>query len=355
MRARRIVILTEGHSNPHTAKTACSVLRYRTDEVEALLDSTHAGETTGQVLHVGGETPIVGSLDDVRSADTLLIGIAPPGGKIPTSWRSIVLQAIARGMDVVSGLHDYVSADAEFTAAARRYQVELVDLRKNSDRDIALHPSLRTGCVRVLTVGHDCSVGKMVTSLEVTRELQRRRIDAKFLATGQTGMLLTDAGCPVDSVVADFVSGSVERLIVEHQQHDVLILEGQGSLVHPSYSGVTLSLLHGSVPHGLILCYEVGRTTVTGISHLKIPPLAQIKDLNEKMANAIAPCRVIAISMNSRRVNATEAAIERQRREEEFGVPVSDVFRDGPSRLADAVLKLRDRLLGDQIRGTGDE
>jgi len=338
---RRMVILTEGHTNPHTAKTASCLIRYRPEEVVALLDSTQRGRTSQDLLGVGGDLPIVGSLDEAPDVNTLLLGIAPAGGKIPPAWRSVILAAIERGMNVVSGLHDFLSADAEFVAAAERRGVMLTDVRKNNERDIARRKGLRPDCLRIHTMGHDCSVGKMLTSVEVTRALRERGHDAKFLATGQTGILVEGDGCPVDCVVADFVSGAAEKLVLAHQHHDILVIEGQGSLVHPSYSGVTLSLLHGCAPHGIILCYEVGRERVTGVEHVKIPPLAEIRRLCEIMASVIDPCPVIAVSMNSSKLSAEAAEVERRSVSQELGLPVCDVVRHGPGDLVDAVLKLK--------------
>jgi uncharacterized NAD-dependent epimerase/dehydratase family protein len=339
----KLVILTEGHSEPHTAKTACCVIRYGSDEVVGVLDKTQAGRTSQELLQVGGAIPIVASLSEVPTANRLLIGIAPPGGKIPASWRPVILEAISRGMDVVSGLHDFLCNDPEFTAAAQKHQVQLIDVRKNEEREIARGVGLRDDCLRILTVAHDCSVGKMVTAFEITRELKRRNKKAKFVATGQTGIMVEGDGCPVDCVVADFVSGAVEKMVLEQQHHDFLLIEGQGSLVHPSYSAVTLGIMHGCAPHGLILCYEVGRETVTGLPQLRLPPLADIKRLNEVMSSIWQPCEVIGISMNSRRIDEEAATRERMRVEQEFHLPVCDVFRDGPQALADAVLQLRDR------------
>jgi uncharacterized NAD-dependent epimerase/dehydratase family protein len=341
---RKVVILTEGYTNPHTAKTASCMIRYRPDEVVALLDSTQAGASTQSLLGVGGKLPVVASLGDAPEANTLLLGIAPPGGKIPPSWRAVVLQAISRGMDVISGLHDFLSDDPEFANAARSAQVELRDVRKNQQREIARRVGLRNECLRIHTVGHDCSVGKMVTSFEITQGLKRRGRDAKFIATGQTGILVEGDGCPVDCVVADFVSGAVERMILENQHHEILVIEGQGSLIHPSYSGVTLGLLHGCDPHGLIMCYEVGRETITGVEHVRIPPLPVIRQLNETMAGIFHPCPVIAVAMNSRRVTAEQAEAERERVRGELGLPVCDIFRHGSDELIDAVLHLEEQV-----------
>ncbi len=338
---RKIVCLTEGHTEPHAGKTAANVVRYRREEVVALLDSTQAGKLSGELLDVG-DAPIVASLSEAPEADTLVLGIAPPGGKIPANWRPIILEAIRRKMDVVSGLHDFLNDDPEFASAAEEAGVSLVDIRRNTEKTIARRVGLRPDCLRVHTVGHDCSIGKMLVSVELTRALQARGHDAKFIATGQTGIMIEGDGLPLDCIVADFVSGAAEKLVLANQHHDILLVEGQGSLVHPSYSGVTLSLLHGCAPQALILCYEIGRETVTGVESVRIPPLAEIKRIYEVMANVHQPCKIIGIAMNSRRVSAEEADRERERVRAEFGLPVCDVIRHGPDELVDAIVAFRD-------------
>jgi uncharacterized NAD-dependent epimerase/dehydratase family protein len=338
---RRIIILTEGFTEPHAGKTAASVIRYRGHEVVALLDSTQAGRTSGEFLGVGN-VRIVARLDDAPDANTLLLGIAPPGGKIPAPWRTVILDAITRRkMDVISGLHDFVGDDREFAAAAKASGASIYDVRKNTEKTIARRQGLRSDCLRVHAVGHDCSIGKMVVSIEVTNGLKERGLDAKFIATGQTGIMVEGDGLPIDCVVADFVSGAAEKLVLENQHHDILLVEGQGSLVHPSYSGVTLGLLHGCAPQALILCYEVGRERVTGVESVKIPPLAEIKRIYDVMANIHQPCKIIGIGINSRLIAPEEAVRERARVKAEFGLPACDVFRDGPDELVEAVLAFR--------------
>lgn len=337
MTLRKIVCLTEGHTEPHAGKTAANIVRYRRDEVVALLDSTQAGKVSGDLLDVG-DVPIVASLNDATEADTLVLGIAPPGGKIPANWRPIILDAIKRGMDIVSGLHDFLNDDPEFATAAQAAGVSLVDIRRNSEKSIARRVGLRPDCLRVHTVGHDCSIGKMLVSVELTRALKDRGHDAKFIATGQTGIMIEGDGLPIDCIVADFVSGAAEKLVLANQHHEILLVEGQGSLVHPSYSGVTLSLLHGCAPQALILCYEIGREVVTGVESVRIPPLAEIKRIYEVMSNVHQPCKIIGIAMNSRGVSAEEADKERERVRAEFGLPVCDVIRHGPDELVSAIL-----------------
>ncbi len=337
----RIVVLTEGHTEPLRAKTATSVVRYRTGDVVALLDSTQAGKTSGELLGVGGDIPVIASLDELPNATALLMGIAPAGGKIPPAWRSVILAAIHRGMDIISGLHEFVSDDPEFQQAAEQHQVQLLDARKNNERDVADASGFREGCVRIETVGQDCSVGKMVTAIELARGLAAAGQDAKFVATGQTGIMIEGTGCPVDCVVSDFLNGAVEKLVRGSEAHDFVIIEGQGSLAHPRYSPVTLGLLHGARPQGLILCYEAARPHMHGMEHVPLKPLAELRYAYELTAGLVAPAKVIGVGVNSRRLSADAARRECDRVENELGLPACDVFRDGSEKLVQASLELR--------------
>lgn len=334
---RRMVLLTWGHSNPKTAKTATGLLRYCPEECVAIYDPDCAGQTAGELLEIGGATPIVGRLDAVPSADTLVLGIAPPGGKIPAAWRTVILEAIDRGMNILSGLHDFLGEDSELVAAANQRGVQLTDIRKNDYRQIAQRQNMEPNCLRLHTVGHDCSVGKMVVSLEIARGLQRRGHDAQFVATGQTGIMVSGAGLPIDCIVADFVNGAAEQLVLENQHHEIIVVEGQGSLVHPAYSAVTLGLLHGCQPHGLVFVFEAGREVVGGLEHVSLPSLQKQRELFETMASIYQPCETIALAMNGRRLSAADAADAAKAIEQELGLPVCDVIRDGPDRLLDAV------------------
>ncbi len=340
----RIVILTEGNTEPLRAKTATSVIRYRTKDVVAVLDSTQAGKSAGELLGVGGDLPIVGSLDDANSANTLLIGIAPSGGKIPANWRSTIRQAIERGWTIVSGLHEHLANDAEFSALAETHGSQLQDVRRNFELDVADGNGFRPGCLRILTVGQDCSVGKMVTSIEIAKALAAEGHDAQFVATGQTGIMIAGAGCPVDGVIADFLNGAVERLIRANESHAILVIEGQGSLAHPRYSPVTLGLLHGARPQGLVLCYEAERPHVSGMPNTKLVSLEPLVDAYQCIAQLVADSRVIGVALNGRRLDAREAAVEVERVESRLGIPVCDVYRDGAAKLANATLQLQKKL-----------
>ena len=288
---------------------------------------------------------MIASLDDCANADTLVVGVAPAGGMLPVEMRAIVLDAIRRGMTIVSGLHQFLSDDPEFNEAAGRHGARIRDLRKNDERHVAHRKNIRTDCLRIHTVGHDCNVGKMVVSVEVTRALKARGHDAKFVATGQTGIMIEGDGCPVDAVVADFINGAAERLVLANQHHSILVIEGQGSIAHPRYSAVTVGLLHGCLPDGLILCYEMGRETVMGMGSIRIPPLETLRGLYEAMSAVMHPCRIIGVAMNSRKYSDAAAADERRRVERELGLPTCDVIRNGPGPLVEAIVDMQ-RALG---------
>lgn len=340
-RPRRMVLLTQGHTEPDRGKTATNLVRYKPEECVALLDSTQAGKTSRELLGVG-EIPVVGSLAEAPGANTLVLGIAPTGGRIPPAWRAVILEAISRyKMDVLSGLHDFLSADPEFVAAARIAGVQLTDIRKNAERDIATRQGLRDDCLRIHTMGHDCSIGKMLVSVELTNALKAKGVDAKFVATGQTGIMIEGDGLPLDCIVADFVAGAAEKLVLQNQHHEVLVVEGQGSLVHPSYSGVTLSLLHGCSPHALIFCFLVGRNRVRGVESVALPDVPEFIKICETMANVLQPCKTIGVAMNSHYVSAEDAETERKRIRDATGLPVCDVIRHGPDELLEAVLNFR--------------
>ncbi|MBN2580403.1 MAG: DUF1611 domain-containing protein [Pirellulales bacterium] len=338
MPGRRMILLTDGYNDAHTAKTAICVLRYRPEEVVAVLDRQAAGKTCREVFRTGGDIRCVASLDEAPAANTLVIGIAPPGGKIPVTWRPIVLDAIRRRLTVVSGLHDLLKDDAEFARAAAEHGVRLVDLRDSDEHDVANRRGIRPECLRIHTIANDCSCGKMVAAVELAEGLKREGVDAQFVATGQTGILIAGGGCAVDRVIGDFVAGAAEKLVLANQHHDVIVVEGQGSLFHPRYSGVTLSLLHGVMPDGLILCYEMGRQAVFGLEDVPLASLDEMVEVNERMANLMHPCRVIGVAVNGQHVpRDDEVLAECQRVERRLGLPACDVIRHGPGKLVAAV------------------
>lgn len=338
---QQIIVLTDGYSTPFVAKTAISLLRYRTNDIVAVMDQAAVGQTSQELLGAGGNIPVVDSLSTVSEADALYVGIAPPGGKLPDEWRPMILEAIRRKLDVVSGLHDFLTDDAEYVAAAHESGALLIDVRRNRHKSTAKRLLFRSGNLRIHSVGHDCSVGKMVTTLELEAGLKKLGHDAKFLATGQTGIMISGEGVPIDCVVADFVNGAAEELVVQNEHHDILLIEGQGSISHPSFSAVTLGLLHGCAPDGLIFCYEAGREQVKGLDHVNIPPLADQMRAYEVLANLRHPCRIIGIAVNTRNLTADEADAELYRAEDTFSLPACDVYRTGADKLVQACIALQ--------------
>src|SRR5207249_5827407 len=240
-------------------------------------------------------------------------------------------------------LHVFLTDDVELSDLAARHGVELRDLRRPpTDRSTATGANLEVPATIVLTVGSDCAIGKMTVSLELDLEARRRGVKSLFVPTGQTGMAIAGWGIAVDAVVADFLAGAAERLVVEGRARggELLWVEGQGSLVHPVYSGVTLGLYHGSVPHLLVLCHEVGRTEIEGAGggpH-RIPPLRELVRLHEDLALPARAARVVAIALNTRSLGEEEARAAIAAAEEDTGLPADDPVRFGAAKLVDAVL-----------------
>ena len=347
----RMILLTEGMSNPAEAKTATGLLRYRGEEVAAVFDSSCAGRTAKEVFGVGGEIPFVDSLEGVE-ADTLVMGIATAGGELPEDWRRIIADALRRGMRIVNGLHTFIDDDPEFAPLALEHGGELVDVRRPpGDLVVSANEARNTPCFRVHTVGHDCGVGKMLTALELTAALRERGHTAEFLATGQTGIMISGSGIPIDAVVSDFVAGAAEQLVLEKRDSEFVLIEGQGSLVHPLYSGVTLGLLHGCAPQAMVMGFDPTRTTIRH-SEQEMPPLRAVIGLYESMASVMSPSRVVAVAANTSSLDEAAARKLLDTLRESLGLPATDVVRFGCEPIVDAVLEERDRC-GKGVSGGG--
>jgi len=337
---RSMVLMVDGVADGLNAKTAINLLRYKPQEVVAVIDRADGPPTCDDRYGVGEAIPVIGDLAVAGKADTFVLGVAPAGGRIPDDWRPTILAAIDRGMDIVSGMHQFLCDDAEFAAAAAAKGVRLIDVRKNEARFLTTSEGLDDRCLRIHTVGHDCNSGKMVVSLELAIALQQAGHDAKFVATGQTGIMIEGDGIPIDCVVADFINGAAERLVLDNQHHEIILVEGQGSITHPMYSSVTLGLLHGCMPDVLILCYRAGYTHHTNID-VEIPPLAELKRLYETLAPVHHPCKFIAAAANTMDLDDAAADAECERASAELGLPTVDIIRHGPDVLVDAVLGLK--------------
>jgi len=342
MSKRSIVILTEGRSEPTAGKTAAGILRYRTDEVVALIDSTLAGKFAGEFFGVGEKVPIVASLSETLKwqPDVLVIGITPAGGQLPLEWRPIVLEALANRLEVVSGMHTFLNDDPEFVAQAQKFQAKLTDLRQVPD-DLTVNgcQAQTQSCFRVHTVGTDCNVGKKIVALELTNAFQQKGKDAAFVATGQTGVFLAGQGIAMDRVIGDFIAGAAERLILENAHHDYLFIEGQGAISHPLYSGVTLGMLHGFAPQALILVHQFGREIMRGSKDTPVLPPEKLIPLYEAVAAPVFPAKVVGIALNLRFLDDAAAQREVEKVEKVTGLPTTDVIKFGAGKLVAAVLE----------------
>ena len=348
--ARRVAILAEGQFARATAKTAIGVLRYAPFPVVAVVDSTRAGSDAAACVGEGRGVPVVGSVDDAiaRGANVLLIGTAAAGGRIPDAYRASLGGALERGLEIWNGLHERVLADPALAAAARHGGGTVRELREPpADLAIGGHRTRRAGARVVLTVGSDAAVGKMTASLEITRALVRAGRHAAFVATGQTGIAIAGEGIAVDAVVADFVAGAAERIVCDAAERaDWVIVEGQGALTHPGFSGVTLGLLHGSAPHSMVLCHDAGRATVKAHADIPLRRLSELVRIYEDAALWSRPAGsprvpVVAIALNTSGLATAEAERAIAGAAAQTGLEAADPVREGPAgadRLAAAVV-----------------
>jgi uncharacterized NAD-dependent epimerase/dehydratase family protein len=348
--SERLAIFAEGLFAKHTGKTAHGVIRYGTREVVAVIDSTCAGRTAAEVEPFAlRPVPIVATLEEAleRGAETLMIGAAPPGGKLDPAWRTTLHRAIEAGLSLEAGLHTQLNEDMELSHAARRHRVELRDLRAvPPDLSVPKGPYSRPDSVRVVhSVGSDTVIGKKVVTLELDRVARERGIRSVYVPTGQTGVAIAGWGIAVDHVISDYVAGAAERLVHEGSgRGDLLFVEGQGALFHPAYSGVTLGLLHGSAPDLLVLVHKPNATHNRNYPELPIPPLNELIAAYEGVAARVRPAKVAAIALNTSDLGEDAARAAIAEAERETGLTADDVVRFGPDRVLDALLASLDGL-----------
>jgi uncharacterized NAD-dependent epimerase/dehydratase family protein len=314
------------------------VVLYGPHPVVVIVDSKRPGEEFRGI-------PIVGTVAEglAFEPNTALVGVATQGGRFPPAWRDLLKECIESGLDLENGLHEFISEDGELATLAREHGVELRDLRKPPpDLSVPTGENLRIPARIVLTVGSDCAIGKKTVAVELDREARARGLKSVFVPTGQTGIAIAGWGIAVDAVVSDFLAGAAEWLVVEGARRggDLLFVEGQGALVHPAYSGVTLGLMHGSAPHAYLLCHKAGSTVVEGYPDHPLPSLTELIELHERASLPKRPARVAGIALNTRGLDEAGAKRSIADAKDETGLPTDDPVRFGAGTLLDSVLRV---------------
>jgi uncharacterized NAD-dependent epimerase/dehydratase family protein len=310
-------------------------MRYRPEDVVCILDSqTGATDLEG--------FPLVHSLEEAQQYEpsTALVGVATAGGRFPPEWRVLLADCVRAGLDVENGLHEFIGDDPELADLAALHGVELRDLRRApAGLNVPTGANLTHGATSILMVGSDCAIGKMTVALELDREARTRDIRSVFVPTGQTGIAIAGWGISVDAVVSDFIAGAAEQLVLEGVRRggEVLFVEGQGSLLNPLYSGVTMGLMHGSAPHGYVLCHKADQRFVEEDERFPIPPLSELVELHERISLIARPAKVLAVALNTRDLSRKRARRAIAETEVETGLPADDPVRFGAGKLVDAL------------------
>lgn len=323
------------------AKTAHGVIRYGDDEVVAVIDPSCAGRRVRDVLpYLESDAPIVESLAQAlqHAPTALLIGTAPKGGGLPAEWRGAILGGIAAHLEIVSGLHEMLDEDREFHTAARAAGTRIWDVREPPEVPLFCGDAYNVASPILLTVGNDCAVGKMTVSLELVRAANQAGKKARFVPTGQTGVLIAGWGISVDRVIADFAAGAAERLVLyaAHEGAKLIVVEGQGAINHPAYAAVTVALMTGCAPDALVLVADPRRRQ---IETYPTPTLSYGESiaLHERFLAAVKPAPVVGIALNTHGLNENDALAEIERARRETGLPCDDLVRFGAESFYGAI------------------
>ena len=340
---RRYVVFAPGAFGDRAAKTAHGVIAYSSDTTVAVVDPRHAGKRVRDVVpYLDSDAPIVATVAAslAYGPTSLLIGIAPAGGKLPDDYRAEIAFALQAGLEVVNGLHAFLGEDPEFRALADRHDSRIWDLRVPPAAPLFSGAAYDVPSRIVLTVGSDCAVGKMTAALELTRAAQAADVAAEFVPTGQTGIAIAGWGTAIDRVIADFASGAAEQLVLEGDRraggHGLLFVEGQGGITHPGYAPVTLALLYGCAPDALVLVHLVTRTQIDG-HEIPVPGYRALIRTYEALCANVKPARVVAIALNTAGLDDTDAREAIAAARAQTGLPCDDLVRYGPDALYAAI------------------
>ena len=336
---KKIVILSHGAFNYIKNKTGNMLIRYRTDEVIALLDRTKSGMTANDELGYGGNIPVLDNFDACidLEPDTLVIGNASQGGFISDDYRAEVIKAIEFGCDIISGMHHFINDDVEFVQLAEKHNVSLFDLRRPPDPPNFPKGSWHKRKIPVLLiVGTDCDTGKMTTAWEVSERLKSRGRKVEFIGTGQTGILLSGAGVPIDAVKADFMAGEIEHLIDKvSEDTELIIVEGQGALTNQYYAGVTLGLLHGAMPDYMLMTHDPARDL--DVTDYPMATMRLVMDMHLDLMSNFKKSKFIGINLLTFKLSDENAKKEIDKVKEEYSMATTDLIRYGSNELIETI------------------
>ena len=341
-RNQKLAIYMEGNLDTDYGKMGFGVMRYSLNPVVCVIDSTHKGKKINEVCGLPFDYPVAGSIDEAvqMGAQALVLGTAPSGGRVPREWDEALSQSIDKGLCIVNGLHDRLND---------RYGSRLLpgqwiwDVRQPATiPDIASARCASLNNKRVLLVGTDMAIGKMTTGLEVHKWVRDNHpeLETEFLATGQVGVTITGKGIPLDAYKVDHACGAVENMVLKASNSDIVLIEGQGSILHPG-SAATLPLMRGSCATHLIMCHRACMNRLRNLESVKIPPLKEFIYLNEELTSvcgSLTKATTIGIALNTSMISEREALSEMARLEDETGLPVTDAVRFGPEKLASRLI-----------------
>ena len=343
---QKLALFCEATMGQPNTKMAEGILRYGPNECVAVIDSKAAGKSLKDFWKLDTSLPIVGTLNEAIAlgAEVLVLGTAPSGGRLPESWKEVILHALDSGMSVVNGLHDKLQP---IFSDKLKLDQWIWDLRTPVG-DLPQIGGARAADLnntRVLMVGTDMAIGKMTAGLEIYKYLKDNNHNVNFLASGQTGVAIMGAGIPLDAYSVDHAGGAVERMVLESSKNDIVIVEGQGSLLHPG-STATLPLIRGTCPTHMILCHRARMTHLDTIRKnsenlIKVPPIKDVIALNEAVASAagaLFKSKVVGICLNTRELDETSAHAEIEKLEAESGLPVQDPVRFGAAKIANTLI-----------------
>jgi uncharacterized NAD-dependent epimerase/dehydratase family protein len=346
---RRVAVLVHDRFGPLTSKTAMALIRYGADDVVAVIDrSKRPVDASEYIGSVGQGIPVVNTIGDALrlDLDAVVFGWAPEGGSLADHDSRDLLVALESGVDVVSGLHDLLGDDPVMQRAAERGGASIMDVRRPPERKLLFSGEVAyKGAPVVLVTGTDCSTGKMTVAVEMVLEARNRGIDAAFVATGQSGMLLSpDAGAPIDAMVGDFMAGEVEAMVLEvdGRRPDLIVVEGQGALSHPAYGAVSLAIHQGCYPDAMVMCHDPSRNHYKAFSDKRhrphIPPLGGEIALAERVLLNTSMGEVVAVALMAAGTSPKEMTKYEHIVHETLGLVAADVFLDGPGPFLDAVV-----------------